>query len=771
MILRKLALASFVAIPALAQPVEDSADVPQSESSWSVNGSVGAEFGYHSVVTGKNETDSVFVNGKDSIFPGNKYRNYFQVPGIYGSLNAFLQMESASGQKIEFTLDATSDKWNHFDLEFVQALYEDRFQKLILGDMFVSGGDLYLSGVDVLGASYDFKLNLNNSVNPLLVFSVFGGENYAPKLPYEKDPDQYNRYISLDEVEAQKMLIGGKLLWNAAKDFNATVGFIGSKDYLDDPYLRDGTTKNVNMSNPMYSSKTFFGEVNGKVLGGRGSYNVQLGFGGADTVNVVAHRAVNAVFEDFGLDVSRFAQLRRLMNNTSLVNRMGREELELIFGDNTDMSVDDMRRELVRVLKIAQDVLKKHRDQKNEDPTEWSAQNLALSGSYNWKKNSTMIDAYFRFVGRNYYSAGSSDLLQNSRQLGAKLDQQISDFWKLNFGYELNIENASGSGDAYNVFGFAEGSKLGLLPGADDDWLKKHEQDALRTLYIHDFDLKNSFKVRDSIEVVARYALNYRTRSTPQRLHGNYFASSGIYSDSWFDIQKGKPTVDVDAGGDTIQIDSASWAKYAALQDKEYLATQFEERLLKHTFELTAAFKFPKNVLKIGGVWTYRTDLSKFNQDDLLNEFDFSNETYGILGYYFHGGDYLDARYPISLTTTLDRVHNMVAVTPRFRIYNRNDMREFEWNLLDNATIRLNPGFLDLMLHGNIRQNFMSRKEDGKNVDEMEMDLDFSAGLKFQMTEKLSTEFTLGTFFNYRPDNESEDYRDIFGSVAVNYDF
>jgi len=116
-------------------------------------------------------------------------------------------------------------------------------------------------------------------------------------------------------------------------------------------------------------------------------------------------------------------------------------------------------------------------------------------------------------------------------------------------------------------------------------------------------------------------------------------------------------------------------------------------------------------------------------------------------------------------------VHNMVAVTPRFRIYNRNDMREFEWNLLDNATIRLNPGFLDLMLHGNIRQNFMSRKEDGKNVDEMEMDLDFSAGLKFQMTEKLSTEFTLGTFFNYRPDNESEDYRDIFGSVAVNYDF
>ena len=771
MMFRKLALASIFAIPTFVQANADSTDELQADSSWSVRGSVNAEFGYHSVVTGKNETDEVYVNGKDSIQPGKKYRNYFQVPGIFGTLNAFVQMESATGQKIEFTLDASSDKWNHFDPKFVQALYEDRFQKLILGDMYVSGGDLYLTGVDLLGASYDFNLNLNKTDNPLFVFSVFGGENHAPKLPDEKDPDQYNRYIGLDEVEAQKMLIGGKILWNATKNFDATVGFIGSKDYLDDPFLRDGTSDNVNLSNPMFSSRTFFGEINGKVLGGRGTYNVQIGFGGADTVNVVAHRAVNAVFEEAGLDISRFAQLRRLMNNSSLVNRMNRDELELIFGDNTDLSVDEMRDELNRILKIAQDSLKRHRDEKTGDPTEWTAQNLALSGSYNWKNKSTMIDAYFHFVGRNYYSAGSPDMLQNSRQLGVKLDQQIRDFWKLNFGYELNVENASGQGDAYNVFGLAEGSKLGLLPGADEDWLEKHEQDALRTLYIHDFDLKNSFKVRDSIEVVARYALNYRTRNTPQRLHGNYFVSSGIYSDSWFDSQKGKPTVDVKTDDGVIQIDSARWAKYAALQGEEYLATQFEERLLKHTFELSATIKFPKNVLRLGGVWTYRTDLSRFKEDDLLDDFDFSDETYGILGYYFHGGDYLDARYPVSLTTTLDRVRNTVAITPRFRLYNRNDVSEFEWSLLDNATIQLKPNFLDLMLHGNIRQNFMSRKDEGVNVDEMEMDLDVSAGLRFQMTEKLSTEFTAGAFFNYRPDNASEDYRDIYGLISVNYDF
>jgi hypothetical protein len=761
MMLRGIAFAAVLAIPAFAQ----------SDSSWNVSGTVSTEFGYHSVVTQKNETGDIYVYGRDTIQPGKKYRNYFKVPGFFGGLNAFLQMESPTGKKLQFTLDASSDSWNHFDPKFVQALYEDRYQKIILGDMFVADNDLYLSGIDVLGASYDLNLGVNRDPSPLFVLSVFGGENRAPKLPYERDPDLYNWYIGLDEVEAQKMVIGGKALLNATKNFSATVGFIGSKDYLEDPYLRDGTMKNVILSDPMYSSKTFFGNVDGKVLGGRGTYNFQLGFGGADTVNVAMHRAVNSIFEDAGLDVSNFAQLRRLMNNTSLVNRMDREALELIFGENSDMSVSEMRAELKEILKLASETLKKHREKNDDDENEWTAQNLALSGSYNWKGNSTEIDAHFRIVGRNYYSAGSPDMLQNSRQLGIDLDQKIKDFWQLGVGYELNIENVSGSGDAYNVFGFAEGSKLGLVPGADDDWLKKHEQDDPRTLYDHDFDLKNTFKIRDSVELVARYSLNYRTRSTSQRLYGNFFGSSGIYSDPWFAKQKGKKTIKVDTDDGSIEIDSARWAKYAALQDEEYLATQFDERLLKHTFELGATFRFPKNVFKIGGVWSFRTDLSKFNQDDLLDGFDFTDETYGLLGYHFHGSDFFEMRYPLSLTTTLERWRNTLSVTPRYRSYNTNDMSEFEWNLMEDATFVLNPAFLDLLFHADIRQNFMSRKEEGKTVDEMEMDLDLSMGLKFQLTEKFSMEWTFGTFFNYRPDNESDDYRDIYGTASFNYDF
>ena len=94
-----------------------------------------------------------------------------------------------------------------------------------------------------------------------------------------------------------------------------------------------------------------------------------------------------------------------------------------------------------------------------------------------------------------------------------------------------------------------------------------------------------------------------------------------------------------------------------------------------------------------------------------------------------------------------------------------------EWSLSDNATIQLSPNFVDLMLNGSIRQNFMSRQEEGKLVEEMELDLDLSAGLRFQLTERLSNEWMFGAFFNHRPDSKSEDYRDIYGSISVNLDF
>ena len=228
-----------------------------------------------------------------------------------------------------------------------------------------------------------------------------------------------------------------------------------------------------------------------------------------------------------------------------------------------------------------------------------------------------------------------------------------------------------------------------MITCADEKWLAKHEQDEDRTLYEHELNFNNDFKVNRFWELSVGYNMNYRTRSTNQRLFGDYSSESGVFDDSWFEAYDGRSTVDVVRGDDTLKIDSVRWAQYYALRNQPYLATEFNERIIRNTFKLGFKFNLPKNTLKVGGVWTLRRDMSKFEQDELLDEFDFSDETYGLLGYYFHGGDYFEQRYPVSLTTTVGGFRNMFSVTPRYKIFNRDDMTDFEWNVADNMTIPL----------------------------------------------------------------------------------
>ena len=273
------------------------------------------------------------------------------------------------------------------------------------------------------------------------------------------------------------------------------------------------------------------------------------------------------------------------------------------------------------------------------------------------------------------------------------------------------------------------------------------------------------------MELSVGYNMNYRTRSTNQRLYADYMAASGVYGDPWFSARKGKATVDVINGEDTLKVDSARWAAYYALSDEEYLATQFEERIVKHTANLEFKFNLPRNVLKVGGVWTVRRDLSRFEQDDLLTDFDFEDETFGILGYYFHGGDYFEQRYPVSLTTVVGGFRNMLSVVPRYKVYNRDNMDDFEWILSDNMTIPLSKNFVDLLLEGSFRQEFMNRDEDGQRLEESELDVSGSGTLRFTHTDNLTSEWTVGAYCAYRPDYKVDQYKDIYGMLTVNYAF
>jgi len=740
---------------------------------WKISGNFGLDVGFHQVFTRRNDSGEDFVSGDDTIKTGSHYKNYFQVPGLFANWNANMMMESPTGQTVEFTADISNDSWDKFKVHSLQAVYSDQMNTVTLGDVSLNAGEIYLAGINAFGGMYELKLFENAAGEPLFVGTGFLGETRAPKVLGERDYDVYNEYIEDGEAQAQNMIIGGRIRWNMHHRFNGTLGFVGSKDYLHDPFLREGQPEDVNTADPLVNSRNFFADGNWLFFPGDIKLNGQIAVGAADTVNVARSRAINQVFSNAGLDASNNGLLNKLMKNPHLVNTLSRDQLESIFGDNTLLTPSEMRARLTDYLEMAANVAKGIHEP-DVEPTSgefWDHNHVALAGSYEWSNENTFIEGFFRYVGKEYYSAGSNDLLQNTRKLGGNLRQKIFDFWKFSFGYVMNVENAAGDGNGYNIFGMAEGSQWGMFSGAESDWLKEHEQDENRTLYIHDAYIGNDFKLNEKIGLSLKYSVNYRTRSSNQRLYANYSISSGIYEDDWFRARDGHSTIDVIENGDTVKIDSVRWAKYYSLSDEEYLATQFEEKLLKHTLQLGLTFNLPMNVLKVGSVFVMRSDYSEFVQDDLLKGLNLSDKSFGILGYYFHGSDFFEQRYPISLTTKVGDFRNTLSVMPRYKIYNRYDMTEFEWSLDDNMSFPMVDQLLELTLSGGVRQNFLDYEIDKVAYSEMELDVNGSVALRVNHNDNLYTEWTIGTVMNYRPDNLSDQYKDLYAIASLNYSF
>ena len=754
-----------------ASPATPSLDEPlvEPEKRWKLSGNVGTEIGYHLVRTSHNYSGEDFYDGRDTIKNKDYFENYFQVPGLYSRYNTYLKLESPNGRQMEFTADLGSDHWNNWNVHNLSLNYTDAVRQVALGDIYMSAGEVYMNGADFFGASYTTGLQAARGEKPLLEATLFAGEASKPKLVGEKNYDVYKDKIEDGEGEAQEMIAGGKITWNMHRRFNGSIGFVGSNDYKEDPFLRDGMGSSANTIDPEISSKTIFAEGNWLFWPGDIELNGQLAMGAADTSDVQTQRAINDVFSKAGVSVSNFALLRKIMKNPTLASSLSRKELEEIFGDNSTMTTSEMRNQLEALVNEAKSAEKSYKGKEDEQSnlTEWDGQNIAARVAFRWGFGKTTLNGYYKFVGSKFYSAGSPDQLSNTREFNISVNQRTTKSWRWNLAYDLDVENAS-IGNQYNVFGLAEGTKAGLFGDPSSKWEKEHDQDAVRALYIHNAAFKNNLHF-GNLDVMLKYRANYRERNRATRLYADYDANSGVYKDSWFKTRKGNTTFTVEAEKDTFEIDSVRYMQYYELANQEFLASGFEERLLKHTFEAEASYKLGKHLVKVGGMWIYRTDLSGFENDSLMDKYDFSNKTYGYLGYYFHGADFFEQRYPISLTLNFEKFRNQLAFTPRYKSYTRDSMKEFEWSLSDNFEINLAKDFIDLSLNAEIRQEFITRHSDG--TDEEEADLNGSATVRVFYRNNLYSDYTLGGYYNYRPDSRQDQYKDFFVSASLNYAF
>ena len=736
---------------------EEDAKAPKS---WNVMGSVMVNNYYHKVLMRKNEN-------------GESYKNIFQVPGFGTEASIYLLMQSPDGKSIEFSGDYTGDKWNQFSPNPVTLTYTDSYNKLILGDFTKIAGETYMAGLPIFGAGYTLSLLKNNVNQSLLELSGFFGENRKPYLIGDRHPYIYKNYIDEGEAQAQRLAYGGSIKWSPLRRFDATIGAIYADDEIHDPLLRDGGSRSSITSEPLQKSFTVFADGNWLFYPGDIELNGQIAVGRADTADVYRERAINKVFTEAGINTASMTVLRQLMANENKINSLSAAQLEEIFGGNTTLNRSEMRDSLRALIREAKDLKKEYDSDRDDDRVmglNWGSQNFAIGASLFWNIYKTTISGHLKYVGEDYYSAGSPDQLADTREFGGNIEQIITSFWSINFGYMLNIENAA-NGDETNLFGLGEGTRWGLFSNSDSKWFEEHELDYGRTKYIQNWSLTNDFKIGKNVDVSIGYNLEYRTQYRPYQLHGNYFLEEGIYRDGWFAARQGRTTTEINDGETSTVVDSARWADYMNLSNEEYLASKFQERIYKNTWALDLTVRAFNTTFKAGGRWILRSDDSKFYKDALIAGMDLSNTTWAKLGYYFGGADYFEHAYPLSATTTLKRVQNCFGFTPRFKNYERDDMTEREFTVTDELEISFLKRILVLGLSGELRYMTIDWEEDGISENETETDVLGNVNLRVNHTKRLSTDWYTGTALYYRPDNLSDEYKDIYAGIRVNYVF
>lgn len=757
----------------LAQKNAEKEEKDTTQKKWSIIGNVLLGGHYHHVITAKNKKKFPVEVSGDSILPGKHFENTFQVPGFGAKASVYLLMQSTDGKSIEFNTDLTTDSWNHFSPNPVTIRYTDAQNKLVFGDFNLFAGDIYMSSLPIFGIGYTRFLLTNNANQPLVEISGFFGESRKPYLIGDRHPTIYKNYIEDGEAQAQRIAYGGSVKWAPLRRFDATFGFIYANDEIHDPLLRDGGSKTSVTSEPLQQAFTMYADGNWLFYPGDIELNGQIAVGRADTADVYRERAINKVFTQAGLNTSSMSKLRQLMADESKINSLSPDELDEIFGGNTTLNRSKMRDSLRTLIREAKHLKNDYEDDRDEDRVlglNWGSQNFAIGASLYWNIYKTTISGKIRYVGEDFYSAGAADQLADSREFSGNLEQIITTFWTLNFGYRLNIENAAKYGQT-NLFGLQEGSRWGLFSGESKQWFEEHELDNDRTKYIQNWTLDNNFAIGKKINLKVGYNLEYRTQYRPYQLHGDYVLDDEIYKDRWFAARTNSETSTIINGKDTTIVDAARWKEYENMATEDYLASKFQERIYKNTWQAEVSIKAFHSIFKVGGRWTLRTDDSKFYKDSLISLMELSKETIAKLGYYFGGADFFEHAYPMSVNSTFKICQNRLSIVPRFKNYERDDMSESEISIEDEFEIPFMNRFLILGLNGEFRYLSTTWTENNKDEDETEKDVLFNTNLRVNHTSRLSSEWYAGTAMYYRPDNLSNEYKDIYGGVRVNYVF
>src|SRR5574344_912501 len=804
-------------IPAISQ-AKDS-------TNWTMVGNVSAGINYRYVYTRRNHGKLNEVINQDTIGVKERYPNLWEIPGIGFDASVYLLLKNNNNQSLELSTDFYSDSWNRFNLDHFSLEYSDNYNVLTLGDFNLSLGETYLEVLSAFSAHYTLSLLRKKENHPLFTFSGFWGEAQKPFITDTRNPDIYKDWIDEGEAKAQRLVWGGDFKWDPLRRFNANFGVLFSDDKIDDPLLRDGDRATTITADPLQSAMSVYAEGNWLFFPGDIELNGQIALGRADTSDVIAQRAINQVFQDAGLSTSSYATLREIMQNSNLIQSLSRDEMIQIFGDYTSLTNSEMRDSLSSLIQEAKKVRDDFEKETNDSRTiglDVTSQNVAIGASLFWNIKKTTLFGHINYVGENYYSPGSPSQLADVREFGGYLKQEVSPKWTFKFSYELDVENAAND-TALNIFGLSEGTRLGLFEEPDSLYLKEHELDIDRTKYLHDLGIENTFTLNKNTNVFFNFQFEYQTQHRPYRLRALYDAESGIFNDSWVAPIRNRDTTTLVYNRDTILVDSARWSRYQDLTKEPFIASDFEEHLFELTFDLGFSYAFWNSEFRIDGIWKGRLDGSEFKNDSMIQKIDLSTENWGKMGYYFYGNNYFEQKYPMSIQTNHPKYINRLTFTPRYKYYERDNLKERELSLSNKFEVPLFSKFLSLALSVEMKtfkrswveadymlQDTLSQEKfhyyrledsrivatnkpnptdnevssqlqklencyelisDDKEKEERENDYIVEISAKMNHSKQISSEWICrGEFFD-RPNQLSNEYKNLYFGFNFNYSF
>ncbi|MGL1901278.1 MAG: hypothetical protein OCC49_04010 [Fibrobacterales bacterium] len=670
-------------------------------------GNLGLGIEYNQVAHEKVAGPKVFVGGSgDTIGVNSEYPNDKLQDGMAYNFSVYSSLDYGDFV-MEYSMDGKYDDWiadsdvkSIAQLDPLSLKLGTKNHTVQVGDFNEVGGELSFAGRDILGGKYYGKFGGDEYNKPVVAITGVYGEAQRPLDVGVKNPEAFNEIIEINNAYTQEMLLYLQMEIYSSNYSSLTFGWVQAENSRDGFSLgRDDLAVSSGLYDPERKSQS--GYWRGHWTNPKGTFevNAEIAFGVSDTLN---GNIINGT-SNFVTDLKTAYSLDSTLTTEQIVTL---DSLHQIISDSLSAypvirNKDDFAALLnesgtsfngMNVDSLYDDYVARASAGNGED--EWYEKlknNMAymVEAEYFFPQSSVAFGA--KIVTPYFYSPGSgTSVSANSRNYFGSYSHTIQNNWNAGIEYNLDINNVGTKGDL-NLFGFAEGSFIGLQEGKD---VKANE---IRPLYIHDIILNSDYRLNDQWSFDIEYGINYQTQkdSTTQIAKSD---DDVVFTDSFFKGAGAATDTTLIYYGSTLAINKDRYLGYLAAE--EVLQHDFESKELLHSVSLGSKFDLNSmNQFKLGADLEYLFDKSEFantsdnyytTASDTLS-IALSNKTLRELGYYLGGEDKVKYSFPFEYSLKYQplRFNNRFKVTPIFTSIVKGNEEITELKVSNKVSIKI----------------------------------------------------------------------------------